>query len=53
MDTMDIIKTGRKGKLLNILEKYHIYRISKVDQRMNDTYRHIQPHIRNIARALH
>jgi hypothetical protein len=28
-DTMEIITTGRKGKRLNTLEKYHIYEISK------------------------
>jgi hypothetical protein len=25
-DTVDIIKTGSKGRYLNTLEKYHIYR---------------------------
>jgi hypothetical protein len=38
MDTMDIIKTGTKGKHLNTLEKYHIYRISKNNLHMNDTH---------------
>jgi hypothetical protein len=38
MDTVDIIKTGKKGKHLNTLEKYHIYRISKDNLHMNDTY---------------
>jgi hypothetical protein len=28
-DTIDIIKTEKKGKHLNTLEKYHIYKISK------------------------
>jgi hypothetical protein len=28
-DIMDIIKTHRKGKHLNILEKYHIYKITR------------------------
>jgi hypothetical protein len=28
-DIMEIIKTGRKGRYLNILEKYHIYEICK------------------------
>jgi hypothetical protein len=37
-DTMDIIKTGRKDKHLNSLEKYHIYIISKDNIHMNDTY---------------
>jgi hypothetical protein len=37
-DTMDIVKTGRKGKHLNTLEKYHIYRISKDNPHMNDTH---------------
>jgi hypothetical protein len=29
MDIMGILKTRRKGKHLNTLEKYYIYRISK------------------------
>jgi hypothetical protein len=37
-DIMDIIKTGKKGKHLNTLKKYHIYRISKDNLLMNDTY---------------
>jgi hypothetical protein len=38
MVTMGIIKTGRKGKHLNTLEKYYIYRISKDNLHMNDTH---------------
>jgi hypothetical protein len=34
----DIIKTGKKGTYLDTLEKYHIYRISKDNLQMNDTY---------------
>jgi hypothetical protein len=41
-DTVDIITTGRKGKYLNTLETYHIYRISNKNLHMNgisiDTY---------------
>jgi hypothetical protein len=37
-DMMDVITTGRKGKYLNTLERYHIYRTSKENLRMNDTY---------------
>jgi hypothetical protein len=29
MDTMDVIKTGKNGKHLNTLEKYHICRICR------------------------
>jgi hypothetical protein len=36
-DTMDIIRTHRKGKHLNTLEKYHIYKISRENIQMNDT----------------
>jgi hypothetical protein len=36
-DTVDIVKTHKKGKHLNTLEKYHIYRISKSNLHMNDT----------------
>jgi hypothetical protein len=28
-DTMDIITTGRKGKQLNTLERYHIYKTAE------------------------
>jgi hypothetical protein len=35
-DTMEII-TRRKGKHLNALEKYHIYKVSKKNLHMNDT----------------
>jgi hypothetical protein len=34
---MEII-TGRKGKYLNTLEKYHIYKISRDNLHMNDTH---------------
>jgi hypothetical protein len=37
-DTMEIIRTGRKGRHLNTLEKCHIHRISKNNLHMNDTY---------------
>jgi hypothetical protein len=37
-DTMDVITTGRKGKHLNTLERYHIYRTSRENLHMNDTY---------------
>jgi hypothetical protein len=36
-DTMEVITTGRKGKYLSALEKYHIYKISKKNIHMNDT----------------
>jgi hypothetical protein len=36
-DTMDIIRTHRKGKHLNTLEKCHIYKIGKDKLQMNDT----------------
>jgi hypothetical protein len=35
---MDIIKTGKKGRHLNTLEKYCIYRISRDNLHMNDIY---------------
>jgi hypothetical protein len=37
-DTMNIIKTGKEGKYLNALEKYHIYRINKNNLHMKDIY---------------
>jgi hypothetical protein len=36
-NTMDIIRIGQKGKYLNTLEKYYIYKISKTGLQMNDT----------------
>jgi hypothetical protein len=41
-DTMEIITLIRKGKYLNTLEKYHIYKASKDNLNMNDT--HIDTH---------
>jgi hypothetical protein len=41
-DTMDIITTGRKGKHLNTLERYYIYKTSMENLHMNDT--HIDKH---------
>jgi hypothetical protein len=37
-DTVDIIRMGRKGRHLNTLERYHIYKINRNNLRMNDTY---------------
>jgi hypothetical protein len=36
--TMDVVRTGRKGRRLNTLEKRHIYKISRNNLHMNDTY---------------
>jgi hypothetical protein len=36
--TMDIIRTGRKSRHLNTLERYHIYKISRNKLYMNDIY---------------
>jgi hypothetical protein len=41
-DTIDVIMTGRKGRHLNTLEKYHIYKIIRNNLHMNDT--HIEAH---------
>jgi hypothetical protein len=37
-DTMEIRKIERKGKHLNTLEKYRIYKISKEGIHMNDMH---------------
>jgi hypothetical protein len=34
---MKIIKTGKKGKHLNTLEKYYIHRTSRNNLQLNDT----------------
>jgi hypothetical protein len=36
-DTMEIMKTERKGRYLNTLERYYIYEISKDNLHMNHT----------------
>jgi hypothetical protein len=41
-DTMGIITTGRKGKYLNTLERYHIYKTSRKNLHINDT--HVDTH---------
>jgi hypothetical protein len=35
---MDVIQTRKKGRHLNTLEKYHIYKISRNNFHKNDTY---------------
>jgi hypothetical protein len=42
----DIITIGRKGKYLNVLEKYHIYEISRDNLHMTEihVYLHTPPH---------
>jgi hypothetical protein len=35
---MEVIRTGRKDRHLNTLEKYHIYKISRNNLHINDTY---------------
>jgi hypothetical protein len=35
---MQVMRTERKGKHLNTLEKYHTYKISKEGLHMNHTY---------------
>jgi hypothetical protein len=37
-DTTKIIKMEKKGKRLNTLEKYHVYKISKIRLYKNDAY---------------
>jgi hypothetical protein len=40
--TMDVIRNWRKGRHLNTLEKYNIYKISKTNTQLNDTYSETQ-----------
>jgi hypothetical protein len=35
---MDVIRNGKKGMHLNTLKKYNIYKISKTNTQLNDTY---------------
>jgi hypothetical protein len=49
-DTIEIIKTERKGRYLNTLERHYIYEIGKDNLHMNDT--NIDVH-NPIFKALH
>jgi DNA-binding sugar fermentation-stimulating protein len=43
-NAMEIMETGKKGKCLNTLEKYHIYSTSKENMHLNvstEVYNHI------------
>jgi hypothetical protein len=37
-DTMEIITLAKKGKYLNALERYHIYKVSRDNLSMNDSH---------------
>jgi hypothetical protein len=37
-DTMDVIRTGRKSRHLNTSERHRIYKVSRNNLHMNDTY---------------
>jgi hypothetical protein len=37
-DTLDILHIERKGPLMNTLERFHIYKLSKENMHMNNTY---------------
>jgi hypothetical protein len=41
-DAMEVITTGKKGKYFNILERYHIYEISRENRHMDSA--HIDTH---------
>jgi hypothetical protein len=47
-DTVDVKRT-QKGKRLDALEKYHIYKISRINLHMNDKYWYTGPNIQNIT----
>jgi hypothetical protein len=51
-DTMDVIRTGRKGRHLNTLEKYHIYKISRNNLQMSDTHIDTQSRISDNTQTL-
>jgi hypothetical protein len=53
-DTMEIIKIERKGKHLNILERYHMYKISKEGIHMKDMHNETyHPNIRGNTQYRH
>jgi hypothetical protein len=37
-DTLDILHTNKKGRILDTLERYYIYRLKKHKLHMNDMY---------------
>jgi hypothetical protein len=37
-DTLNILHLEKKGPLMNTLEQFHIYRLSKDNLHLNDTY---------------
>jgi hypothetical protein len=49
-DTMDILHIKKKGPLMNTLESFHIYGLSKENLQMNDTYADIHNPILNLIK---
>jgi hypothetical protein len=37
-DALKVLHTEKKGQLLNTIEQFHIYNLSKQKQQMNDTF---------------
>jgi hypothetical protein len=37
-DTLDILHIERKGPLMNTLERFHVYKLSKENMHINDTF---------------
>jgi hypothetical protein len=52
-DTVDAIRTRRKGKYLSTLEKYNIYKIKSDNLQMNDTHNDIHNPIFLTLQKLH
>jgi hypothetical protein len=49
-DTMDILHIERKGPLMNTLERFHIYSLSKENLQMHDTYTDMHNPIFNLIK---
>jgi hypothetical protein len=49
---MKVLKTEKKGKHLNTLEKYHIYKTSKEGLQMNDAYIDTHNPIREVIQEI-
>jgi hypothetical protein len=52
-NTMEIITIGRKGKYLNTLEKYHIYRMSRDNLHMNEAHTDTHNHTFEALHRIH
>jgi hypothetical protein len=46
-DTMDVVNTTSKSRLLNVIEKFYIYRETKINNQINDRNSYPKHHLRH------